>query len=165
MKKLILVLLFTCASNIMLAQDIQELFTNVLSHYINVKNALVENDTVNVVQSAGDLISSVKNVSQNIQNNKNEWGGYAEKMITDAEKIQTQHDINEKREAFMSLSVTLYTALKSLKFNIADLYYQHCPAAMGKGAYWISETEPVRNPYGSKLQNCGVIKDVLKAKE
>jgi hypothetical protein len=45
-----------------------------------------------------------------------------------------------------------------------NVYYQFCPMAFdNKGAYWISKTEDVRNPYfGLKMLSCGEIVQEIK---
>jgi Cu(I)/Ag(I) efflux system membrane fusion protein len=43
------------------------------------------------------------------------------------------------------------------------VYYQFCPMANNnKGAYWLSESKVIRNPYfGEKMINCGETKEIL----
>jgi Cu(I)/Ag(I) efflux system membrane fusion protein len=44
------------------------------------------------------------------------------------------------------------------------VYYQFCPMMNNnKGAYWLSETSDIRNPYyGDAMLTCGETKDTLK---
>ena len=42
-------------------------------------------------------------------------------------------------------------------------YRQFCPMALGnKGAYWLSDKKPIRNPYfGDAMLTCGETKETL----
>ena len=43
------------------------------------------------------------------------------------------------------------------------VYYQFCPMAFdSKGAYWLSESNSIQNPYfGKKMIDCGETKETL----
>ena len=72
--------------------------------------------------------------------------------------------IDHQREHFMSLSNNLTTVVKTLKINEETAYSQFCPMANdGKGAYWLSKEDKVKNPYyGKKMLTCGSVKETLK---
>ncbi len=69
--------------------------------------------------------------------------------------------IEMKRNHFSVISDKLYIALESFG-NTGDQprYYQYCPMAFDdKGAYWISDTKAIRNPYfGDMMLKCGETK-------
>ncbi|WP_010229981.1 DUF3347 domain-containing protein [Gillisia marina] len=45
-----------------------------------------------------------------------------------------------------------------------ELYVLHCPMAnSNKGAFWLSASSEVKNPYyGSAMLTCGEVKDTIK---
>jgi hypothetical protein len=53
-------------------------------------------------------------------------------------------DKSEQRPCFAKFSITLYNVLKGLKINTATIYLQYSPI---NNAYWISETQGIKNPY------------------
>jgi hypothetical protein len=78
--------------------------------------------------------------------------------------MQHVKDIEEKRSYFSHISEIVYCTVKSyaLKDDM-ELYATYCPMAFdGKGAYWISETKEIKNPYfGAKMVNCGSVEEEL----
>lgn len=68
-------------------------------------------------------------------------------------------DIDHQREHFEALSADM-NDLIALLGTEKTLYHDFCPMANNdKGAYWISETEDIQNPYfGSEMMNCGSVK-------
>src|SRR6185436_16506527 len=91
------------------------------------------------------------------------WMQYHEKLSYDAEHIRGTDDIEHQREHFISLSKNMYAVAKAFNTNAANIYYQFCPMANGgKGAYWLSETEAIHNPYfGKKMSSCGSTKETI----
>ena len=61
------------------------------------------------------------------------------------------------------LSNHLLTAIKTFGLKGKTIYYQFCPMANDvKGAYWLSESITIRNPYfGEKMIDCGENKETL----
>lgn len=78
--------------------------------------------------------------------------------IIDASAITVQRDLYAKlNDSFISL-------LKKTGVASGDLYILHCPMARNdKGAFWISSSKMVRNPYyGEQMLNCGSVTEMLK---
>lgn len=71
--------------------------------------------------------------------------------------------LEEKRSYFSHISEIMYCTIKSFGLKEGDLFVMYCPMAFeGKGAYWISETKEIQNPYmGDKMPTCGKIKESL----
>jgi len=44
-----------------------------------------------------------------------------------------------------------------------EVYKQYCPMAFdGKGAFWLSSSEEIRNPYyGDKMLKCGRVEETI----
>ena len=62
-----------------------------------------------------------------------------------------------------NINITVYTLAKSFGSN-RTLYHDLCPMAFDdQGAYWLSESKEIRNPYfGDKMLKCGSTKVILK---
>ena len=57
----------------------------------------------------------------------------------------------------------MYCTIKNFGLKQGNLFAIFCPMAFeGKGAYWISDSKTVQNPYfGSKMPACGEVKEEL----
>jgi Cu(I)/Ag(I) efflux system membrane fusion protein len=65
---------------------------------------------------------------------------------------------------FVSFNDNFFKAVKAFGLMGKTVYYQFCPMANNsKGAYWLSESADIRNPYyGESMLTCGETKDTLK---
>ena len=59
---------------------------------------------------------------------------------------------------------SFYKSIKTYGLAGTTAYYQFCPMAEGdKGAYWMSNSEEIKNPYfGEAMLGCGENKETLK---
>jgi hypothetical protein len=168
MKKTLLIILFS-AYSMLAAFGQNNNFSNVIDSYLALKNALVEVNNAQAKASAGLLYTALSKIQPGLLNaaQRKVWTTYAEKLSKEAEPIRSSNNIEYQREQFVKISENLYKMLKEMKVNTSDIYYQFCPmAANNKGAYWLSETSAISNPYfGKKMLKCGMTKDTLKAKK
>lgn len=141
----------------------------VISSYLSVKNALTKDNGVEVRAAAKSLYDAIQHVPMDkltaVQHKV--WMEYNAKLSYDAEHIKGTDELEHQREHFSKLSLNIYAMLQALHTNTIDLYYQFCPMANdGKGAYWVSESEIITNPYfGKKMLKCGSTKETLKANQ
>ena len=72
-------------------------------------------------------------------------------------------NIEHQREHFEMLSKDIYNLIKTFGSGQV-LYKDFCPMYNnGKGAFWLSETKEIQNPYfGKEMLNCGTITEELK---
>ncbi|MBV8253809.1 MAG: DUF3347 domain-containing protein [Chitinophaga sp.] len=77
--------------------------------------------------------------------------------------LQGETGIEGKRESFQMVSDMLFDLVKATGFKGHAVYRQFCPMAFDdKGAYWLSETRKITNPYfGEKMLDCGSTNDSL----
>ncbi len=129
----------------------------IIANYLELKNALVADNTEAAASSGAKLVSAfkafdVKNYSEDDQKELNE-------IIEDA-KEHAEHiaesDINHQREHFEILSKDVVDLVAITGTN-KTLYQDFCPMYNdGKGAIWLSEFKEIKNPfYGSKMLTCG----------
>lgn len=121
----------------------------VLIAYYDLKNALVSSDAGTAMISANKLANSTSGEIQ-----------------ASAMAIKTSTDIVAQRLAFEKLSMQIYKAVKAKGGNKATVYKQFCPMAFdNKGAFWLSETSDIKNPYfGDEMLTCGNVQEELAAK-
>ncbi|MFN4284363.1 MAG: DUF3347 domain-containing protein [Lacibacter sp.] len=86
--------------------------------------------------------------------------------VAELQAMLAERDLEQKRASFEMVSTVMYDLLKALQPVGVKAYYQYCPMAFeDKGAYWLSATDSIRNPYfGNKMLRCGENKEVLEWK-
>lgn len=138
---------------------------DVYSLYIALKNSFFEGDQGKIKSLASQTSLTLSKIDET--NVKGElltaWKKDQASINKALEKIQSGGSLDEQRKAFSQLSDNVYTAIKRFKLMGKTSYYQFCPMAFNnKGAYWLSETKEIRNPYfGEKMPNCGSTKETL----
>ncbi|MDR6945391.1 DUF3347 domain-containing protein [Mucilaginibacter pocheonensis] len=134
---------------------------NVLTTYLDVKNALTADNKTEAKSKAADLLTAINNVPMNKLTPEQHklWMTYSEKLQFDSRHISQSDAIDHQREHFASLSKNLYEVVKGLKLNTTTVYAQYCPM---KKAAWLSETNAVKNPYyGKQMLTCGKTTEIL----
>lgn len=128
---------------------------NITNAYLAVKNSLVADDATATARNAKELFNILSSDPGKTLNPGQQklLNGYLEKLKFDSRHISEVTALDHQREHFASLSKNLYQVLKGLKMNTATVYEQYCPM---KKAYWLSESETIKNPYyGKSMAGCG----------
>jgi hypothetical protein len=134
----------------------------ILSNYLKLKNALV-NDDSNAAAKAGKILLVTLN-----DTNANSLDAKLKKEYVDVADNAKQHTkligdnagkIDDQRKHFALLSKNINDLIKTFG-TTQKLYQDYCPMYdEGKSGYWISETKEIKNPYyGSQMLTCGTIK-------
>lgn len=116
--------------------------------YIAIKDALVQTDASATKKAALDL--------------KAELDDSQKEIAALADKIAGTDDVNKQREVFSELTKAMDPVLKGA-ISSGKIYKQFCPMAFeGKGDYWYSDSEQIRNPYfGDKMLKCGRVDETI----
>ena len=128
--------------------------------YLNIKNALALKNHNIITSEAALFISQLgdqKNFSADID----------QPTIIQLNKVM--HKINKTKKIsevygpFAEISDFFYDFLDHYKIKNLTLFRQYCPMAFdNKGAYWLSNTQEIYNPYfGEEMRFCGEIKEQL----
>jgi hypothetical protein len=90
---------------------------------------------------------------------------YSHQTMYEAKLKEIQHvkGLENKRSYFSHISEIVYCTIKSFGLKQGNLFAIFCPMAFdGKGAYWISKSKTIQNPYlGSKMPACWEVKEEL----
>ena len=123
----------------------------ILVEYIDIKNALVNDNFEKVKQAAVDLQSSLGE------------SGFSEELNSSLQSLVEAEDIKAQRLAFAQLSQQLYEVVQSEELTDKTLFWQYCPMALGgDGANWLSYEEQVRNPFmGQRMPGCGSVAETI----
>lgn len=135
--------------------------SDLLNLYYAVKDALVKSNASEASQQAGLLLKALNNVDMTSLTNKEHevFMSLINKLSLDARHISEVQKIDHQREHFASLSLNMYTLVKSADTRKQVIYEDYCPM---KKAYWLSSEAAIKNPYyGTQMPDCGEIKHKL----
>lgn len=150
-------------------------FSDMLAKYYTLKTAFVEWDTAQANAAAIALAASAAKVPVNELKADSAIvltaRSFTEAVSAESEAIAGEKTIEEKRRSFNVLSDNLYNLARTVKYDQAIVYHQHCPMAFNddEEAFWLSDKNVVENPYLGKkhpkyksgMLECGDIQDSL----
>lgn len=125
----------------------------VINAYLEIKEALVNTN-----------FEEAQTIAANVDEKINAEGSEGmQKIQEDINHIATTSSVEHQREHFKNLSKHVYALVKSTKAADQNLYKQYCPMAFDNtGAYWLSSSEEIRNPYfGDKMLKCGKVQETI----
>lgn len=129
-------------------------FSQMLSSYINIKNALVTGDATSAASNADLFLRTVNTLDFKVISE-----GNVHILSNDAGKISATKDLKKQREYFANLSSNMASVAKTFKLSNKPVYIQYCPM---KKASWLSTEKQIRNPYyGSSMLTCGEVTETL----
>jgi Cu(I)/Ag(I) efflux system membrane fusion protein len=125
----------------------------------------VQSDTRKVKQSARELQKALLKVDIKLLSGDAhiKWMEISDSMDKQIKLVISSGKIEDQRIGFSGFSDQLYKAVKTFGLMGKKAYYQFCPMAFdNKGAYWLSESKTIRNPYfGERMLDCGETKETL----
>lgn len=152
-----------------LSDPFNKSFSLLLQAYFDVKNSLVESDTAQAHNAAtrlqraadslqvndieGDSTGAIRKLAQT----------YAGSLDQAAAGLVKDSTLLLKRKQFEMMTDIIWNLTRVVRYKGSKVYYQHCPMAFdNKGAYWVSESPEIRNPYfGHQMLECGTLEDSL----
>lgn len=133
--------------------------------YLILKDALISNEIKEISTAAISLNKIYKSINAEVLNKEShkKWMKESEILNLSINELVNSKDLNSKRKAFAVLSKASFELIKYFRIN-EQSYYHYCPMANGnKGAYWLSNSKKVRNPYfGNEMLECGELKTTIK---
>ena len=162
------------------SNSFNESMSKALDSYYALTEAFVNWDTAKVNSSIAHLKISVdsmripemeKDTAALYETAKTFW----ESIKAEIQGMQIDTSLYEKREALNMLSQQLYDLLRTVKYDVAKVYYQECPMALNNyesSAFWLSaegDNKKRRNPYlglhdpkyGKAMLICGATRDSI----
>lgn len=138
---------------------------SVFDQYIVLKNAFVESDEKQVKQAGQNVQQALSKVDMKLLTGDahTQWMTIIAILDKEIKVIVADTAIEDQRKAFSIFNDKFYLVVKDFGLMGKTVYYQFCPMANNsKGAYWLSETKDIRNPYyGEAMLTCGEIKETL----
>ncbi len=143
--------------------------TGALNAYYQLKDAFVASD-VTKADSTGTVLKQLVD-SLNLDELKQKdsaayqsISGRLGDVTAEITGMLGEKDLEKKRESFEMISNAFYDIIRTIRPDGVTAYYQYCSMAFNdKGAYWLSNSDSIRNPYfGKKMLICGEVKEEMK---
>jgi hypothetical protein len=143
-------------------------FNDVVTGYLNLKNALTNDNGQEAETGAKEISAAVANVDESTltAEQKKVYADVKDDIKEHAEHIGANgSNIKHQREHFDLLSQDMIDLVKATGSS-KTLYRDFCPMYNNKkGAPWLSETKEIKNPYyGKEMPKCGEVKEEIKPK-
>ena len=129
---------------------------NVLNAYYNMNDGFVKNDIPVINQSGNELktaldsfkLEEMKVDSLIYETALQPYGNTKAEIAS----IIADPSMAEKRASLNIFSNELYSLLRTVRYDLAKLYWRECPDAFGEGnpGNWLSKSEEKMNPYGKE---------------
>jgi len=138
----------------------------IINSYLQLKNALADDNSSAAAEGGTLLGSEFKNFDKSVlsEDQKKAFEDVETDVLENSQHIAANKgDMDHQREHFEMLSNDIYDLVK--EFNSGKLLYRDfCPMYNdGKGAFWLSETKEIHNPYyGKEMPTCGVVREKLE---
>jgi membrane fusion protein, copper/silver efflux system len=143
----------------------QAQLTDLAGEYFKVKHALVESDHSKAAAATEGFLNALSAVDMSLLDDEphHRWMALLPGLRKMAEEIGTTGDLEEQREHFEHLSMSMIDVVEY--FGLQErVYRMHCPMAFDdKGADWLSNRDEILNPYfGDAMLACGVIEQTYR---
>jgi Cu(I)/Ag(I) efflux system membrane fusion protein len=129
--------------------------------YLKLKDALSADNVEDAKKAAASMNENLTRVDMGLftGSSHDTWMIFSNELNENLQHAPHFSSIEEIREAFRLLSVTMVKMSESFKPFSETLYVQHCPMAdNNKGADWLSTETEIRNPYfGKSMLTCGEV--------
>ncbi|MGO3261091.1 MAG: efflux RND transporter periplasmic adaptor subunit [Mesonia sp.] len=145
-----------------LSASFQKKFIEVLSPYLEMKDAFVASDAAQVSASAEATLSVLKSLKTSELEKMEQ--SHVTKAIEMLDAIAQSDNLENQREHFVILNENIIPLAMNVEKAEPVLYVQKCPMANNnKGAVWLSTEKNIRNPYyGEQMMTCGSVIDSVQ---
>lgn len=137
-------------------------FKRVIDSYLAMKDAFVKDNAAEVSKQAKRMMAALHQMpdSQLSGNAQTFWKEKKDFLMEHLQLYKEAENMPEKRKNFAFLSTVMVKSVQAFGNEGQKLYVDYCPMANDNlGAYWLSQTEIIQNPYmGRKMPNCGEVK-------
>jgi hypothetical protein len=136
-----------------------------VDNYMFVKDALIDENPEAVKTQAQAVLTAAKKID--LSKLEGDQRNFAQEKLDEVKQSATNMinaaNVGAQRENLELLSEATFSLTKAFGGSNETLYYQHCPMANNdQGAYWLSSSKEIRNPYfGNKMLKCGSTEEVL----
>lgn len=140
---------------------------HLLTVYYSLKDALVASDSLQSKEAAIRIASAMDSLQIQADTTLRIASLTYPDIIKDASlNLSKTSSLEQQRAVFETISDNLYEFIHTLRPSGIETYKQYCPMAFNdKGAFWLSDTTHIQNPYfGKKMLICGEVQEELRYK-
>lgn len=153
-------------TEIAVGDNVKQALHPVIEAYLNMKNALVDDDAATAKKFAADMETALTNVSMSlfVDEAHTIWVEQSEPLKRLVSEAAAAEGIESIRRPFSEISERLEILARVFKPFDRPLYVQFCPMANDdRGAEWLSLDKDVKNPYfGEAMLQCGEVKESIE---
>lgn len=147
------------------SEEFRAQFGKVVAVYLQLKDALVEEkekESLNLTRQLGNAVEETE-PSGLTGEARAFWEEKQKFLLQHAEVGLKAENIQKQRENFVYVSEALIKTVAAFGVTGEKIYVDYCPMANSdKGAYWLSSSAEIRNPYyGEAMLKCGEIVEQL----
>ena len=147
------------------SQAFRDKFSQVVNAYLAMKDGFVADNWKQIDQQAAQMTALLNSMPDRLLRGEalNYWKEKKGFLLEHLKLYKESEKDKEKRKNFVFLSTVMAKSVKAFGYGNQKLYVDYCPMANGnKGAYWLSQTKEIRNPYlGQKMPTCGEVRKEL----
>lgn len=150
-------------------------YSEMLTEYYALKDALVDWDTVKADHAAFTLSAKVDSLPVKTMKADSAIILTAESLVasisSEAKAFSGENGIEARRRSFNMLTDELYNLTTAVRYDGEKIYHIKCPMAFkdSEEAFWLSNTPQIVNPYlgnkhptyKNKMLTCGEVTDSL----
>jgi Cu(I)/Ag(I) efflux system membrane fusion protein len=144
----------------------QKQLADVFTASLQLKEALISSDSMTASASIQEIKNSLSKVDMTLLKDESlmDWMSNLKVFNESMTLISSSTNLKVQRKAFTSFSDALYKSAKLFGLGSMTTYYTYCPMANNNiGAFWLSESKQIRNPYmGEQMLTCGKVKETLQ---
>ena len=144
----------------------REALNPLFDEYLKLKDALVADEFEKSQQIASTILSDLDNIKMTDFSGEahNIWMQHSIELKKSLNAITMAENIGGVRRYLRIISDEYISIAKTFQPYKSTLYIQYCPMANDNGgAYWLSKSKKIRNPYfGKSMLNCGETRDSVK---
>ena len=150
------------------ASDVMDTFSikEIISQYLQIKNSLANDNGKDAASAGKAFVESIGKMDKSslTAEKMKIWDDISTDAREMAEHIGENPDkLEHQREHFVMLSKDMYDLVKT--FGSGQILYKVFDSMSndGKGAFWLSETKEIKNPYmGKAMLSSGSIQEEIK---
>lgn len=139
--------------------------TDVYKAHLIMQQGFIDSKQQEVKKAVPQIEESLKNVDMSLVKGEmhDHWMNSLKELNDALRRIKTANSIEAQRLAYADFNKSLYRAIKMFGISGVKIFYQFCPMYQDqKGAYWLSATKEIKNPYyGPTMPTCGETKEVI----
>lgn len=133
--------------------------SSLTDQYLQMKEGLVDSNPQQVSAAASTMLQSLKAWDGNDLDSeqKDFYQSRSSRMRDHLQHMVDNKELEKQRDHFARLSKPMTELVSAFGSGQNTLYYQYCPMAFdNKGAYWLSNSKEIRNPFHpEEMLNCG----------